>query len=395
MNELFPDWQARGAPLNTPAQDDRFLYLTAHKAYRLPTPPQMHNRRQLHRQPGQSVPLARAAGRSPRRGNLSRLRRRRGALSRRRQREWEWPPAISASAATASAPNAISPAWSCTRAKPSSPRAAAARSPRRCSSASSCARARIRRRSASASKSCGRSMPRSTIPAAWFIPSAGRWTQALTAARSSIIWRTAKSPSASWSVSTISNPYLSPFEEFQRFKTHPADPPDFRRRAAHLLRCARDHGRRLSVASQAHLSRRSADRRHRRLSQRPQDQGHAYGDEVRHDSGRSGVRASAHQRRQPKSSAIPSGCVTPGSGTSSTACAISGRRSAGACRAGWRIRRWILMCCAAKRPGLFTTMRITRSSSAPRNRAPIAYPKPDGKLTFDRLVLGVRVEHQS
>jgi electron-transferring-flavoprotein dehydrogenase len=44
LNELFPDWQARNAPLNTPVQDDRFLYLTAGKSWRLPTPPQMHNR---------------------------------------------------------------------------------------------------------------------------------------------------------------------------------------------------------------------------------------------------------------------------------------------------------------------------------------------------------------
>jgi electron-transferring-flavoprotein dehydrogenase len=44
LNELLPDWQAQGAPLNTPAQDDRFLFLTASKAYRLPTPPPMHNR---------------------------------------------------------------------------------------------------------------------------------------------------------------------------------------------------------------------------------------------------------------------------------------------------------------------------------------------------------------
>jgi electron-transferring-flavoprotein dehydrogenase len=43
LNELFPDWQHRGAPLNTPARDDRFLYLTERHALRLPTPPQMHN----------------------------------------------------------------------------------------------------------------------------------------------------------------------------------------------------------------------------------------------------------------------------------------------------------------------------------------------------------------
>src|SRR5579862_4972828 len=41
--ELFPDWQDRGAPLNTPAVEDRFLFLTATGATRLPTPPQMHN----------------------------------------------------------------------------------------------------------------------------------------------------------------------------------------------------------------------------------------------------------------------------------------------------------------------------------------------------------------
>jgi len=43
LNELLPDWKTLGAPLNTPAGDDRFLWLTQSKAFRLPTPPQMHN----------------------------------------------------------------------------------------------------------------------------------------------------------------------------------------------------------------------------------------------------------------------------------------------------------------------------------------------------------------
>ena len=43
LDELIPDWRERGAPLNTPAAEDRFLYLTKTRAYRLPTPPQMHN----------------------------------------------------------------------------------------------------------------------------------------------------------------------------------------------------------------------------------------------------------------------------------------------------------------------------------------------------------------
>ncbi len=44
LDELIPDWQEKGAPLNTPAGDERFVYLTESKTFRLPTPPQMHNR---------------------------------------------------------------------------------------------------------------------------------------------------------------------------------------------------------------------------------------------------------------------------------------------------------------------------------------------------------------
>jgi electron-transferring-flavoprotein dehydrogenase len=43
LAELIPDWKEKGAPLNTPATEDRFLYLTETKAVKLPTPPQMHN----------------------------------------------------------------------------------------------------------------------------------------------------------------------------------------------------------------------------------------------------------------------------------------------------------------------------------------------------------------
>jgi electron-transferring-flavoprotein dehydrogenase len=43
LNELIPDWSAKGAPLETPAREDRFLWLTEANSTRLPTPPQMHN----------------------------------------------------------------------------------------------------------------------------------------------------------------------------------------------------------------------------------------------------------------------------------------------------------------------------------------------------------------
>ncbi len=43
LAELFPDWRTSGAPLNTPAAEDRFLFLTDSSSFKLPTPPQMAN----------------------------------------------------------------------------------------------------------------------------------------------------------------------------------------------------------------------------------------------------------------------------------------------------------------------------------------------------------------
>jgi len=43
LEELFPDWKERGAPLLTPVKEDRFLFLTESGVLHLPTPPQMNN----------------------------------------------------------------------------------------------------------------------------------------------------------------------------------------------------------------------------------------------------------------------------------------------------------------------------------------------------------------
>ncbi len=43
MNELIPDWKEKGAPLEVEATEDHFLFLTQKSAYRLPTPPLMKN----------------------------------------------------------------------------------------------------------------------------------------------------------------------------------------------------------------------------------------------------------------------------------------------------------------------------------------------------------------
>lgn len=43
LNELLPDWRRDGAPLTTPVGEDRMLFLTRRRAWHLPVPPQMHN----------------------------------------------------------------------------------------------------------------------------------------------------------------------------------------------------------------------------------------------------------------------------------------------------------------------------------------------------------------
>ncbi|MCU0889004.1 MAG: electron transfer flavoprotein-ubiquinone oxidoreductase [Rubritepida sp.] len=43
LDELLPDWREDPPALATPAGEDRFMLLTETKAFKLPTPPQMHN----------------------------------------------------------------------------------------------------------------------------------------------------------------------------------------------------------------------------------------------------------------------------------------------------------------------------------------------------------------
>ncbi len=43
LNELLPNWKDDGAPLNCPVRSDKFVFLTKNSAFTLPTPPQMNN----------------------------------------------------------------------------------------------------------------------------------------------------------------------------------------------------------------------------------------------------------------------------------------------------------------------------------------------------------------
>ncbi|MDJ0780149.1 MAG: electron transfer flavoprotein-ubiquinone oxidoreductase [Gammaproteobacteria bacterium] len=43
LNELIPDWKEKGAPVTVAVKSDQFKYLTEKGSFAMPTPPQMHN----------------------------------------------------------------------------------------------------------------------------------------------------------------------------------------------------------------------------------------------------------------------------------------------------------------------------------------------------------------
>ncbi len=154
------------------------------------------------------------------------------------------------------------------------------------------------------------------------------------------------------------NPYLNPFEEFQRFKTHPAIRPFFEggRRISYGARALNEGGfqsiPRLDFPGGALIGCAAG------FLNVPKIKGS-------HTAMKSGMVAAeamfrrlagddaASVRRRTRSRA---GC-----GTSCARCATSGRASAGACGPGSPIRRSTPMCCAARRPGPFATMPTTPS----------------------------------
>ncbi len=131
LNELIPDWKEKGAPLNTPATEDHFLFLTEIARDPAADAAADAQPRQLHHQPRQLLPLAGAsrpkrwASRSipaspPPRCCTTTTARCKGVATGDMGIGKDGEPTANYHAA----------AWSCTPSRPCSPKAAAARSPR-------------------------------------------------------------------------------------------------------------------------------------------------------------------------------------------------------------------------------------------------------------------------
>ena len=284
LDELLPDWRDDGLPAGRDAGDrepalgaDREGQVRACRTSS--TPPFLHNKGTYTGSPRQSVPLAGGQGRGAGRRDLPGLRRRRNPVQRGRLGEGRRDRRHGRRARRH--PQARLPAG------PRAPRQIhllrrrRARPPDQAADPHLRPRAamRSRRSMASASRNCGTSTPSSMCPAGDPHPGLAARATRPTAAASSITRRTGRSRSGFVTWLNYTNPYLSPFQEMQRWKTHPAIAAILEGRQARLLWRARDQRRRVAVDPEAGLPRRRADRRQRGLPQRAADQGHAHRDE--------------------------------------------------------------------------------------------------------------------
>ena len=177
-----------------------------------------------------------------------------------------------------------------------------------------------------------------------------------------------------------------PFDELQRFKTHPAIRPIFEggRRIAYGARALNEGGfqsiPKLVFPGGALIGDTAG------FLNVPKIKG-------THTAMKSGMVAAeavfaalARRGAAPRSRPIPRRCGRAGCGTSCTGCATSGRRSMRACGAASPTAALDTYVLRGKAPWTFKHHADHTSAEAGgRASEPIDYPKPDGVITFDRL----------
>ena len=190
-----------------------------------------------------------------------------------------------------------------------------------------------------------------------------------------------------WSGLGYTNPYLEPFQEFQRYKTHPAIRAVPRRRQADCLRRARDQRKRPAIAAEARVSRRRPGRLRRRLSQRAANQGIARGDQVRDARRGCRVRRAGGGSRARRARGVSGGVRSvlaarraPPGAQLQAAASIGDSCPARSCSASTRSSF------EARRRGRCNDAQADHEKLMPAAECtPIDYPKPDNVITFDKL----------
>ncbi len=238
LDRLVPEWRNEDAPVRH--RGDRGPLLFARALRRAAGAEPVHaaadeQSRQFHRLARRCLPLSRRKRPKPRRRNLSGLRRRRGAVRERRGRRHRHRrhgrrQGRSSQGELHPRHGAAGQIHAVRRGRARQPVQDVDRAlwPRR--------KTGSRRNTASASRSCGRSRRSNSSPASSSTPWAGRLPTTPAAARFSIISATIWSSVGFVVHLNYQNPYLSPFEEFQRVQDPSAGARHLRGRQAHLLR---------------------------------------------------------------------------------------------------------------------------------------------------------------
>ena len=224
LNELLPNWKEDGAPLNAPVSEDRFFILSENGGNQVPNsllPGMLPQRGQLRHLARQRLPLARRAGRGARRRDLPRFRRRRSAVQRRRLGQGRRHRRHGPSARRLRRPRISSRAWNCTANTPSSPKAAAAIS-------ASSLKAKFRLNDGVDPQTYGIGLKelweiKPEKHQLGLVVHTGGWPMESDTYGGGFLYHLENNQVAVGFVVGLgySNPHLSPYEEFQRYKTHP------------------------------------------------------------------------------------------------------------------------------------------------------------------------------
>jgi electron-transferring-flavoprotein dehydrogenase len=183
------------------------------------------------------------------------------------------------------------------------------------------------------------------------------------------------------------NPWLSPFEELPALEDPPGHPRAPGGRQAPGLWRARHQQRHPAMPAEDGVSGRRARRLRRRLHERRAHQGQPCGVEERHAVRRSGVRGASARPRARRARGLSRGLRAELAARRAAAARNfkrgSRRAALGTLMTG--IEQWLLPKLGIRaRRGRCTAQARPRACSRPPVHAD-RLPKPDGKLTFDRL----------